>query len=419
MLDASFASPTLSLRLDSTHCPQSGGRVHLVCEVTAPLLTSELARRPLDLVLVLDASGSMAGEKIEAVKRASVALIARLSPFDRVSLVTFAEDVRVHGHCAAPHSAPCAQLLIELMQLRTRGNTNLAGGWLTGVELAQGAVESGRRPVVLLLSDGQANAGEIDPSKLARFAAQASAQGITTTCIGVGADYSLSQLGAISEAGGSRFHHADTADAIEAVILGELGELETTCLDFADLALSVPPGFAMQPLSLHASHADGDMHIFRLGALLCGTTRRVVVALDAPAAWDGAEQHVHVALHGMRALDGAPVTLGESVCLHWTDRKRVARRAEDTLLVVQQWRAWLERTATGANELGDMGAVRQLLDSHLPSLRAYAHAHPEAEQELAECFRNLERASTPMSAMQCKEEFISARKRGRGERDLR
>jgi hypothetical protein len=87
--------------------------------------------------------------------------------------------------------------------------------------------------------------------------------------------------------------------------------------------------------------------------------------------------------------------------------------------VVQQWRAWLERTATGANELGDMGAARQLLDAHLPPLRAYAHAHPEAEQELAECFRNLERASTPMPAMQCKEEFISARKRGRGERDLR
>ncbi len=419
MSNERIAAPILSLRLDSSHCPQSGGRVHLVCEVTTPPALAELSRRPLELVFVLDASGSMAGEKLEAVKRASVGLISRLSPLDRVSLVTFAEDVRIHGHSAAPHTAPCAQLLVELMQLRTRGRTNLSGGWLTGVELAMGAREFGRHPVVLLLSDGQANAGEVDPEKLATLAAHTSGQGITTTCIGVGADYSLSQLGAISEAGGSRFHHADTADAIEAVILGELGELETTCLDFADLALSVPPGFSMQPLSMEAQQTDGSMRIFRLGALLFGATRRVVVALDAPAAWEGAEQRIHVALHAMRAVDGAPVTLGESVCLHWADRECGLRRAEDVLLVVQQWRAWLERMAASANERGDLGAVRQLLDLHLTPLQTYARTHPEAEQELTACLHNLLRAATPMSPMQCREEFISARKRGRGERDLR
>lgn len=393
--------------------------MHFLCEVTTPASTAGLVRRPFELVLVLDASGSMAGEKLEAVKRASVSLISRLSPLDRVSLVTFAEDVRVHGHSAAPHTRPCAQLIAELMALGTRGSTHLSGGWLTGVELALAATEPQRRRVVILLSDGHANAGEIQPSKLAGFATQATAQGVATTCVGVGDDYSIAQLGAISEASGSRFHHAATAEAIQAVLAGELGELESTCLDFVDLALSVPDGIVLHPLATESHRIDSGMHIFHLGALLHETTRRVTLALEVPAAWEGAEQHLHVALHGMRANDGTPVTIGESLCLRWSDESPATKQPADILLVIQQWCAWLERTAADSNELGDFAAVKQLIAQHLPHLRAYAQAQPEAERELLACFAALSRAAKPMISMERKEFFIAARKRGRGERDLR
>ncbi len=407
------------LRFDSTHCPTSGGRVHLICELAPPSSRPASERQPLDLHLVLDVSGSMAGEKLAAVQQACAGILARLREGDRVSVVTFASDVRVHAHGVHAGSVEVRALEQELRGLVTRGNTNLSGGWLTGVELASSARASGRRTAVVLLSDGMANDGVVSPPQLAEMARRSAEQGISTTCIGVGSDYSTEQLGAIAEGSGGRFHHANTESEIQQVLLGELDELSAVYLERVELALDAPADFVVQPLGGTTGRVVGGQQLVQLGALYSGVARKVVIALDVPPRMEGSAQSLHVALNGSLASNGETLTLGESVQLHWTDLRPVVIAPPDLLLVAQHTAAWLERTCADLNERGDFAQVRRLRSRYLPQMRRHAREDGQALHEVARVESQLVEAEDAMSPMARKEMYVRSMKAPRGERDLR
>ena len=407
------------VRLDTRHCPTAGGRVHLICELAPPSLARAIERAPLDLVLVIDASGSMNGPKLDAVKLACAGILGRLRPGDRVSLVTFANDVLIHAHCVQPGSAAASTLERELRGLVTRGNTNLSGGWLTGVELAGASIAGGRRASVVLLSDGQANEGVVSPSQLAEMARRSAAQGISTTCVGVGADYSTEQLGTIAEASGGRFHHASAEAEIVQVLLGELDELSAVYLERVELALDAPQDFVVQPLGGTSGRVAGALQLVSIGSLYAGVERKVVVALDVPPRMEGSSQVLHIALTGTLAESGEPLTVGESVGLRWSDSLAIVIAPADLLLVEQHTAAWLERTCADLNERGDFGQVQRLRRRFIPRMRAYARDDVHAQAEVARVEAQLAAAEVDMAPMVRKEMYVRSVKAPRGERDLR
>src|SRR4051794_4325322 len=69
--------------------------VSVLVELSAPETDRAAQRRPCMLEVVLDRSGSMAGERLDAAKRGLISLIDRLSPADPFGLVTFDDDVQV------------------------------------------------------------------------------------------------------------------------------------------------------------------------------------------------------------------------------------------------------------------------------------------------------------------------------------
>lgn len=419
MLDSHTSPLGLRLHLDSSHCPTSGGRVHLICELVPPAGRPAPARPPLDLHLVLDVSGSMAGPKIEAVKQGCAGILARLREGDRVSVITFASDVRIHAHGAHAGSTELRALEQELHHIATRGMTNLSAGWLTGVELASGARTSGRRSAVVLLSDGLANEGVVAAAELAEMARRSAEQEISTTCVGVGADYSTEQLGAIAEGSGGRFHHASTEQDIVQVLLGELDELSAVYLERVELALDAPADFVVQPLGGVAGRIVRGMQLISIGALYGGVERKVVIGLDVPPRMEGSALALHVAVSGTLAADGEALTVGESVQLRWTDTSPVTITPADVLLVTQHTAAWLERTCADLNERGDFAQVRRLSRRFLPQMRQHAQHDEQALLEVSRVESQLAEAEVDMAPMARKEMYVRARKAPRGERDLR
>jgi Ca-activated chloride channel family protein len=69
-------------------------RVHCLLEVTAPKAPAA-ERRPLHIALVIDRSGSMAGDKLETAKVSAAYLARRLAPTDRLAVVTYDDEVRL------------------------------------------------------------------------------------------------------------------------------------------------------------------------------------------------------------------------------------------------------------------------------------------------------------------------------------
>lgn len=110
--------------------------------------SASLETLPLSVFLVLDVSGSVAGEKLRHLTEASRALLAALRPGDRVSLVTFADRVTVR----VPLTADAAAARAALDGLAATGPTSLRDATYAALQLAPA---DRTRPVILVFSDGR------------------------------------------------------------------------------------------------------------------------------------------------------------------------------------------------------------------------------------------------------------------------
>jgi Ca-activated chloride channel family protein len=139
----------------------------------------------IDIMLVLDTSGSMQAQDFEPRNRLHVAkevlkeFIAK-RPQDRVGLVVFSADAMTQCPLTLDHT-----LLAKLVDGVDFGM--LDDGTAIGVGLATACnrlrASKAKSKVVVLLTDGQNNAGMVDPATAARVAAS---MGVKVYTIGVG-----------------------------------------------------------------------------------------------------------------------------------------------------------------------------------------------------------------------------------------
>ena len=145
-----------------------------------PLTTSGV-----DIVLTIDASGSMKAEdfqprnRLEVAKQAAIDFIGE-RPSDRLGLVTFAGQAVTQAPLTLDHQAVEG----SIRRIEIGG---LADGTAIGTALATAVnrlrVSDARSKVVILLTDGVNNAGQIDPLTAAQTA---QALGVRVYTIGVG-----------------------------------------------------------------------------------------------------------------------------------------------------------------------------------------------------------------------------------------
>jgi len=150
-----------------------------------------IPRSGRDLLLAVDLSGSMQIRDMvlnnRAVDRLTM-LKSVLAPFidsrqgDRIGLILFAD----HAYLQAPltYDLATVQRLLDETELGLVGEHTAIG---EAIGLALKRFVQGDKPqrVLLLVTDGRNNAGEVTPQQAARFAAE---HGVTLYTIGVGAD---------------------------------------------------------------------------------------------------------------------------------------------------------------------------------------------------------------------------------------
>ena len=190
-----------------------------------------VTRPPINVALVLDRSGSMSGAALEAAKDAAARFASFLTGQDRLSIVTFDEEVEtIFG--PAPAGDPAA--LIALGRVQAGGSTNLSGGWLTGRKLVEKQLVQGTNRVVLL-TDGQANVGVVDPIKLIGLARAGAEKGVSTTCIGFGAAFNEQLLEPMGAAGAGNYWYVESYDQMAAIFQGEVEGLVSVAAQNVEL----------------------------------------------------------------------------------------------------------------------------------------------------------------------------------------
>lgn len=211
----------LDVRTGMARLAPEGGPVHLALTVRsadrAPASRPEVA-----VHLVMDTSGSMAGQAIEHARQAARRLVELLEPGDRFSLVQYATD----GSVVVPHGTVGRNrqnILRQIDGLIASGGTNLEAGLRLGYE--QASLSRGREDavqLVIVLSDGQPNQGVTDPWQLSEMAAGAFQGGTETTTIGVGNNYEPQVMSNLAEYGAGGYYYLPDASTIEGVLSTEL-----------------------------------------------------------------------------------------------------------------------------------------------------------------------------------------------------
>ena len=155
---------------------------------------------PLDIVMVLDVSGSMRGEGIQVVIDSVLHLQSMLSPDDRLAIITFNNSANIHSSWVGANDT------IAGMTASLGTNFNAAINKLLDFLGSEGG-DSGRAGVALFMSDGRPagnqHAREVDLQAITSF-------GYTMHCIGVTSGVNPDHLEHMAETARGRYFSAQS-----------------------------------------------------------------------------------------------------------------------------------------------------------------------------------------------------------------
>jgi Ca-activated chloride channel family protein len=253
----SLVSGPGSLRRWAAPLPRLLGVVAVLSAIVA-LARPQLVQREtfvesegIDIVLAFDVSGSMETEDFrlgaQRVSRfqAARAVIQRFvedRPDDRIALVVFGEEAFTQVPLTLDHDAVLR--FLESVRIGMAGKRATAIGDALAVAVKRVVEVEGESKVVILLTDGQNNAGQVSPEQAAQAAASL---GVKVYAVGVdgpgergifGFLRSRSELDSktlekIAEVTGGQFFRADDSQSLERVYQ-TIDQLEVTTAEVSE-----------------------------------------------------------------------------------------------------------------------------------------------------------------------------------------
>lgn len=253
-----------------------GSTIHLGVWVSAPEAAARGPRAPLSMSLVIDGSGSMAGDKIEHARLAATSLLESLAPGDQVSIAAFSDEVAAIARPTVVGPDSLGELFGRVRRIEAMGSTNLHDGLLVG---ASWAASSAGHPVrrVVVISDGQANVGPSTPDALGDVAARWTEAAVQVSAIGVGTDYDEQTLGALALRSAGRLYHLQEPSQMAQILEQEVRLLGNTVALGATLEIVPGEGVELLDAEFVGARRRGEALRVDLGALYAGQRREVLI----------------------------------------------------------------------------------------------------------------------------------------------
>jgi len=178
--------------------------------------------RPLNIVLLLDNSGSMErADRVQIIREALRILPQQLQPNDKISVVLFARTAQLWIDGLPARLA--GNLAERASRLTPQGGTNLEDALALAYKTAlRHYLRNGINRVVLL-TDGAANLGNVDPAQLQQTVEKHRQQGIALDCFGIGWEgYNDDLLEQLSRHGDGRYGFVNSPDEAATELAGQL-----------------------------------------------------------------------------------------------------------------------------------------------------------------------------------------------------
>ena len=277
----------LRAHLQSSHLLLGKHEAHIAVTIDAPVVAGSESRPAINVAVVIDRSGSMAGEKLENAKQAAQRLISQLAPSDRFSVIVYGSDVEVVFPSSTATDRAKDAALTAIANILDDGGTNLSGGLNAGREQILRHVEQSAVSRVVLISDGLANEGIVDRDDLAALARETAQRGISITTVGVGLDFDERTMTRIAVSGRGNYYFVESSAMLAEMFATELDRLGATT--GSEVRLSLTPAANVEILEAYGypMQVEGGAVIIPIADLHSGEQRKVVLRVRVDATRTG------------------------------------------------------------------------------------------------------------------------------------
>jgi len=270
----------------------AGGNQRAVVKVTldAPPPPGKSLRPAVNLAIVLDRSGSMAGQKLQRAKDAAIEALRHLGPMDMFSVVVY--DHNVSTVVSAQHAKNIEWIEGRIRQIRSGGNTALFGGVSQGAAEVRKNLGGNYVHRIILLSDGLANVGPSSPEDLGRLGVALIKESISVTTIGVGTDYNEDLMTSLSQKSDGNTYFVESSRDLPRIFTAELGDVLSVVAKKVHVIIECPGG--VKPLNIigREGRIKGRIVELSLNQLYGSQEKYALIEVEIPGGKSGEKKDI-------------------------------------------------------------------------------------------------------------------------------